>query len=237
MNTLLVARREIAALFRTPTGYLIAAVALMLDALQLNAVAIGNDRRPSAVVLQIFLLNAAFVTEAVAVLLSMRLLVADAAAPMILGAPLREREVVLGKWLAAFGFLSIVTLVSLYLPALIFVHGKVSLGHIAAGYLGLLLVGGATLAIGSAAAASTRHLMVAPVITGAIVGLLELSFYVAKITEGPWREQLGALAPVWNHHESFRSGILQLSDIVFFVTLTYVGLAVATRVLARRRGA
>ena len=43
------------------------------------------------------------------------------------------------------------------MPALIFVNGKVSLGHMAAGYLGLLLLGSATLAIGDVRLGAGAH--------------------------------------------------------------------------------
>lgn len=230
-----IAWRELGAWFRTPAGYVLAAMALVLNGLQLNAVAIGTGRRASTLVLETFLLNGAFVVEALAVLMSIRLVLPPSTAPLLLSAPIREREIVLGKFLGAFGLLAAITLASLYLPALIFVHGKVSLGHIAAGYLGMLLVGAAVLAIGSAAAASTRHGLIAVGITGGLLGLMELSYYVADIAEPTWRAWLRALAPVWNHQRSFRRGLVQLSDVVYLVSLIYLGLLVATRLIARRR--
>lgn len=230
-----IAWRELGAWFRTPAGYVLAAAALVLNGLQLNAVAIGTGRRASTLVLETFLLNGAFIVEAVAVVMSIRLVLPQSTAPLLLSAPVHEREIVVGKFLGALGLLAAITLASLYLPALIFVHGKVSLGHIAAGYLGMLLVGAAVLAIASAAAASTRHGLIAIGITGALIGLMELSYYVADIAEPTWRAWLRALAPVWNHQRSFRRGLLQLSDVVYLLSITYLGLLVATRSIARRR--
>ena len=230
-----IAWRELGAWFRTPAGYVLAAAALVLNGLQLNAVAIGTGRRASTLVLETFLLNGAFVVEALAALMSIRLVLPASTAPLLLSAPIHEREIVVGKFLGAFALLTLITLASLYLPALIFVNGQVSVGHIAAGYLGLLLVGAAVLAIGSAAAASTRHGLIAVGITGGLLGLMELSYYVADIAEPTWRAWLRALAPVWNHQRSFRRGLLQLSDIVYLASLTYLGLLVATRLIARRR--
>ncbi len=235
MSAWLIARRELGALFRTPAGSLIAAFVLFLDALQLNAVAIGTGRRPSGEVLEIFLLNAAFVTEVLAVLLSMRLVVEPLTAPLLLSAPVRERDVVLGKVSAAFVFLTVVTAATLYLPALVYVYGKVSIGHVAAGYLGLLLVGAASLGVGAAAAAATTSPFVAVVVSAAVLGTLELMYYVAGVASLEWRDALRALAPVWKHHRSFRRGILQLSDVVYLVAMAYVGVYVAVRLLGRRR--
>ena len=207
-----VAARELGGLLRTPTGWLLAALVLALDALQLNGVAMGTERRPSAEVLELFLLNAAFVTEGLGALLAMRLRVdeREGDGALLLSAPLNERAVVLGRWLGALGYLALVTLLTLGLPALIFVHGKVSLGHVAAGYLGLLLVGALALSIGAAVASLARSALAAALGTAGTLGLLELGFYVARVTEPPWRMRLRDLAPVWGRFTSFRQGLLEL---------------------------
>ena len=56
-----------------------------------------------------------------------------------------------------FALCSLLAALTAYMPALIFVNGKVSLGHIAAGYGGLLLVGAATLSLGVLGSALSRN--------------------------------------------------------------------------------
>ena len=53
----------------------------------------------------------------------------------------RAVDIVLGKFLGAFGFLAVLDIFNAYMPALIFVHGKVSLAQIAVGYAGVLSLG------------------------------------------------------------------------------------------------
>ena len=70
-----------------------------------------------------------------------------------------KMQVVLGKFLSGVLYIGLFALCTLYMPALIFVNGKVSVAHIASGYLGLMLVASATTAIGtfgSAVAKSPR---------------------------------------------------------------------------------
>jgi hypothetical protein len=67
--------------------------------------------------------------------------------------------------------------------------------------------------------------------------LLELAHRGAGIAELEARPVLRAIAPVLGRFTSFRQGLFQLSDVVFFVALTYFGLLVATRALAGRREA
>jgi len=237
-NIAIIAERELGSYLRTPSGYAIAAVALLLNALQLNALAIGDGRRLSAEVLRIFLGNAAFVVEGAAVLLSMRLLAEErssGAQTLLFTAPIREGEIVLGKFLAALALLSLIILLSLYLPALIFVHGKVSIGHIAAGYVGLFCVGSLTLAIGTLVSSLAPHPFLAVIGTATGVGLLELSFFVSDVTEGTLARLVASFAPVFGHYPSFRDGILQLSDLVFFASGTYLLVLAAVRVLHSQR--
>ena len=230
----LIARQELVALFVTPLGYLITALALFLNALAFNAVAIGNGRRASTDVLQIFLLNAGFITEAAAVVLAMRLLAGDGrtgARSLLLTAPISDSSIVLGKYFGTLIFLALATLTSLYLPALIFVRGTVSLGHIAAGYIGLIAIAAATLSVSTFASALTNKPMVAVLIALGFMGALELCWYVGDIAEAPWRGWLKALSPVREHHRSFRQGLLQLSDVVFYLGLAYLGLFAAMLVV------
>lgn len=230
--------RDLRAYFRTPSGYLLWALSLMIDGLIFNAVAVGTGRRLSTDVLQIFLFNAAFVVEAVAVVLSMRLLAeerASGAQTLLFTAPLSEASIVLGRFLAAFTLVALITLSSLYLPALIFVHGRVSMGHIAAGYFGMLLVAASVLAMGMFVSALSPRPFVALLGTGALIGALELCYFVAQITDGTPARVVAALAPVWQHFQSFRRGLLDLGDLVFFLTLTYLGLLGAIRALAGAR--
>ncbi len=230
--------RDLKSYFRTPSGYLIWAVSLLIDGLLFNSVAIGEGRRLSTDVLQIYLFNAAFVVEAAAVVLSMRLLAeerATGAQLLLFTSPLGEAEIVLGRFFAAFSLLALITLSSLYLPALIFVHGKVSFGHIAAGYLGMLLVAGSILSVGMFVSALSPRPFVAVLATAALVGSMELCYFVGRITEGSAASFVAGLAPVWQHYQSFRRGLLDLGDLAFFLTLTYLGLLASMRVLAGAR--
>ena len=177
-------RRELGVYFRTPSGWILAALVVGLDALQLNGVAMGNERRPSAHVLEIFLLNAAFLTQAAAAVLATRLQLDPREAPLWLSAPVRARDLVLGRFGAAFVWLTLITLASLPLPALIYVHGHVSFAHVLVGYAGLLLVAASSLGVASAVATLTRRPLSAVLATAGVLAALELGYYVAF---GVWK--------------------------------------------------
>lgn len=238
-NVWLIAKRELASYFKTPSGYLIAGLALLVQGLLFNAYAVGSRASYSTEVLQRHLVVAGFITLISAVLLSMRLLAEERAAGvhvLLFTSPIREGELVLGKYLSAVVFLSVMTLLSLYLPALIFINGKVSYGHIAIGYFGLVLLGASTLAIGTFASSLVKQPFFAVLLTAAFAALLEIGWWVAKITEeSSFSSVLRFFAPYYEHFQTFRRGLLQLSDLVFFGSIIYLSLVAATWVLKSQR--
>jgi ABC-2 type transport system permease protein len=237
-NVLLIVRRELGAYVRTPSGWIIAASILLINGLLFNTRAVGSSPRLSSEVLEQFLIDAGGTTMLAAVLLSMRLLAEERAQgtqTLLFTSPIREGEIVFGKFLASFIFLTVLIVLSLYLPALIFVNGKVSFGHIGAGYLGMLLLGGATLAIGMFASSLVKNPFLAVILAAVFVTTLELSWWVSQITDPPLRSVVAYMAPYMKHFHPFRRGLVQLSDVIFHVSIMYLALVASTRVLQSQR--
>lgn len=233
----LIARRELSAYLRSLSGYVIIAAVLAIDGLLFNAFALGNTRRFSSEVLSEFFYFSGGVTMFAAVFISMRLLAEEKQAgtlPLLYSSPVRDWEIVSGKFLSAFIFLALLTLATAFMPALIFVNGKVALGHIAAGYFGLLLLGSASLAIGTFGSALAPNQILAALISGCILIALLVCWLLSRIVESPFSEVFNQLA-TWLHFQSFREGIVHLRDVVYFLVVTYVFLFGATRVLEARR--
>ena len=129
---LLIARRELQGYLRTMTGWIIAAAVLLIDGLLFNAFAMDGARR-SAEVLSRFFYFASGPTMVAAIFLSMRLLAEErqlGTLDLLYSSPVRDRDIVLGKFLSALAFLTGLTVLTLYMPLLIGVHGRVSLGHL-----------------------------------------------------------------------------------------------------------
>jgi ABC-type transport system involved in multi-copper enzyme maturation permease subunit len=83
--------------------------------------------------------------------------------------PVREVSIVVGKYLAALAFLTVILVLSSYIPLLIKGQGKVTGAQIFVGYLGLWLLGAACLAIGVFASSLTREMVVAAVVAAILV--------------------------------------------------------------------
>ncbi|MGD8858765.1 MAG: ABC transporter permease [Myxococcales bacterium] len=235
----LIARRELGAYLRTPSGYMIAAATLLVQGLLFNTRALGMGEKLSSQVLMDFLRDSSGTTTVCAVLLSMRLFAEERQSGTLVllqTSPVREAQIVLGKFLAAFAVLTAVTLMSLYLPALIFIHGKVSVGHIAGGYLGLLCVGAATLSLGVLGSALSRSQLVAGVLAAVFIFVLFLAWALSRVVDPPLGTLIAHFSLYEKHFFPFMRGLVQLSDLVYYASVVYLALLAATRVVQAQRG-
>jgi ABC-2 type transport system permease protein len=236
--TLLIARRELGAYLRSMTGYVIAALVLVTDGLLFQAFVMGGNEKLSAQVLSAFFEISGGVTMISSVFISMRLLAEErqtGTLVLLTSSPVHDWEIVLGKFLSALVFLGMITLATVYMPALIFVNGKVSFGHMAAGYLGLLLLGSASLAIGTFGSALARTQVLAAIFSGCMVTALVICWLLGRATERPFSDIFATLALWQRHYPPFMAGQVHLRDVFFYLALTYFALFAATRVLEARR--
>lgn len=233
----LIARRELQGYLRTMSGYIIIAVMLFIDGLLFNAFAVAGTAKRSSEILADFFTLTSGITMVGAVFLSMRLIAEErqtGTVSLLYSSPIHDAEIVLGKFFASLGFLTLFFVTTLYMPLLVAVYGKVSLGHIAAGYFGLLLVGATGLAIGTFGSALTRSQVVAAVLSGVMVLALTTAWLLQKVTDAPLTDVVTGLA-WWGHFEMFRLGLIHLKDVSYFLLISFLALFAATRVLEARR--
>jgi ABC-2 type transport system permease protein len=233
----LLARRELHGYTRSPLGASIIAGSLLIEGILFYWKGL-TQKLLSAEVLSEFFYWSSGVTMAAALILAMRLIAEERQTQtftLLSTSPLRDWEIIVGKFLSAFGMLFLLTALTLYMPLLILVNGKVSVGHIAVGYLGLLLLGGATIAIGLFASAIAKSQVVAAIVGAAFLVPLLTLWMIARAVDPPVNRFLNALAL---HHENYRpfmNGILELQGVVYYVVVTYFFLLAATKILEARR--
>jgi len=233
-------RRELAAYLHSALGWIVAAVTLLLNGVLFYAEALGPaaGQRLSADVLARFFFNASGLVAIAAVALSVRLIAEERQTrtlALLRTSPVSDAAIVLGKFLAAFVFLGGITLLTLYMPLLVMVNGKVSAGQIVVGYLGLLLIGSAVLAIGMLATALTRSYLLAAALGAAATGAMFLLWHLSRVVEPPLSGVLAGLALHAIHFQGFLIGVLHLRDVFYYLALTYFFLLLATKVMEARR--
>ena len=232
-------QREFNAYLRLPIGYIVGAVVLFLDGILFWTVALGSgEEMLSSFVLSAFFYLASGMTTIAAVVLSLRLIAEErqTGTQLLLDtSPVRDREIVLGKFLAALAFLSILNAATIYMPLLILVNGKIAFGQIVAGYVGLTLLGGAVLAIGLFGSALSRNQLVAAAVTSVVTATFFLFWELSERLEYPLSSFFAALAIHQRHFVGFQEGIYHLRDIVYYLSLMWFFLYLATKVMEAKR--
>lgn len=235
--TLLV-RRELRSYFDTAWGWTIFAFVLVLDGIMFNAFALGTRERYSADVLSDFFYFSSGTTMIAGILLTMRLVAEERQTgtfTLLQTAPIRSLDIVLGKFVGAFLFLALITVSTAYMPALIFVHGKVSVGQILVGYTGLLSLGAATIAIGTFSSAISRNQLLAAVLGAGILVFILLGWMLGQVTEAPLSGVFSYSAIFDRHFQPFMKGRLNTEGLVYFASVCFGFLLLATRSLQLRR--
>ena len=235
---LLVARRDLGAYFNSYWGFAIIAAVLALDGILFNVWAVGDEAKYSAEVIEKFFEYSFGCTAVASVLLTMRLLAEERQTGTIVlidSSPLSHWQLVGGKYLSAMTVMAALVLATLHMPALVWATGKISYGHLTAGYLGLLLLAAATCAIGTFASAIARSQLVAGFLSAAMVLFFLLGWLLAKVTEPPLKDLFSYASLFDRHFRGFMRGQINTEDVVFYVSLAFVFLLLASRSIAARR--
>jgi ABC-2 type transport system permease protein len=236
--TSIIYRRELGGYLRSPLTWVIAAVILLAQGIFFQAWALRGEQY-SAIVLERFFFLSSFLIGTAGIVFSFRLIAEErqnGSMVLLNTSPVRDHEIIIGKFLAALTFLGIVLLLSLYMPILIKVNGKISTAQIIVGYLGLFLFGGVALAIGIFASSLTKHQFLALVIGAALLIILGNIFQLASKLEAPVRPVIEQLDLWWVRFQSgFMRGILNLKDVIFYVGVTYFFLLLAVKTLEAKR--
>jgi ABC-2 type transport system permease protein len=148
--------------------------------------------------------------------------------------PVRDVEVILGKWLAALALYACMLLVAGLNFAVLFRYGNPDWKPLAVGYLGLLLQGGALLALGTFLSTLTRNQIIAGAGTFAVCLLLWVFGWVSGYENAGWAQVLAYLS-VFTHFEAFSKGVLDSKDLIFYASLIFFGLFLTTRSLESLR--
>lgn len=153
---------------------------------------------------------------------------------LLVTSPIRDGELILGKWLAALTLYAGLLLLTALDFVFVFRYGNPDWKPLVIGYLGLLLQAGAMLAIGMFISTLTKNQIIAGAATFGICLLLWVLGWASGFETATWARVLSYIS-VTTHIESFSKGVLDSKDAVYFVTLTFVGIFLTARSLESLR--
>jgi ABC-2 type transport system permease protein len=142
--------------------------------------------------------------------------------------PIRDSEVILGKWLAALILYSAMLLLTAINFAWLFRYGNPDWKPLLVAYLGLLLQAGALLAIGTFISTLTRNQIIAGGATFGISLLLWVLEWVSGYDSATYARVMAYLS-VLTHFESFAKGLLSIKDSVYYLSAILLGLFLTAR--------
>ncbi len=233
-NVSAVFRRELASAFDSPLAYIVVPVFLGLVA---AFVLFFQDMLATGVAsLRSFFFWASLFFVVLVPAVTMRLFAEErrtGSLELLVTLPLTDLEVVLGKYLAALALLATALLLTISYPITLASLGALDWGPVVGGYLGLLLLGSALCAIGTAASSVTSSQVVA--------FLLAMVLCLLPFAMGFFLHRVPAIAlPAVQylsfdyHFNNLARGVLDSRDLVYFLSVVVAGLAAA--VLALRHG-
>lgn len=156
---------------------------------------------------------------------------------LILTAPVRDTELVIGKWLGTYLFFLTILAVSVIYPIVLnfMVSPGIDLQKLIAVYLGVCLVTAAMTAIGVCVSAICKNPIVSMIASLGILIILWIIASPAQYLSGGFSTLLSYLS-LYDHFEnSFYLGTIDLTDSIYYLSLTVFPLFLGSRVIEARR--
>ena len=153
---------------------------------------------------------------------------------MLMSFPLTDWEVVVGKFLASVGLVTVSLVLTLPYAFFVKAYGPLDWGPAIGGYLGLLLMASAYLGIGVMASVWTKNQIIAAIVSFMICFALYLSGKMLQVVPASVAPILQAVSLDY-HFQSIARGVIDTRDILYYLTLMGISLVIAEASLASRR--
>jgi ABC-2 type transport system permease protein len=244
-NVVTIALKEMKVYFTSPLFYVVTAFFTAIYAFLFYISPIANS---SASLSDTFGL-AIFLFVLFAPIMTMRLIAQEKQAgtlELLLSNPIRDWEVVVGKWAASMAMFTAMlstTLISILVILwtsvdrghFLFLNvGKLDLMAVLVGYLGFILIGGGYMAIGLLASTVTQNQIIAAVVGIVALLVLLIAAGASALTQPPLSDFFGYLGSS-QHVAAFARGAVALPDVVYALTMIGVPLYLSVVALGARR--
>ena len=232
-NTITIAERELKSYFVSPIAYVVTALFLIVTGYFFAAILWGSQQASMRDLFSNMAVILLFIVPAI----TMRLLSEEQRSgtiELLLTAPVRDVEVVLGKLLSAFVLLLAMLALTLYYPLILYVIGSPDTGPLVSGYVGLILLSLVYLSVGLLASSFSQNQIVSFLVAFCAVLMLWVITYAGNF----FSPSVGAVVRYLGlpeHYNDFNRGVFNLQDGVYYVSAAIVFIFAAIRSLETRR--
>lgn len=170
-------------------------------------------------------------------LLTMRLLSEEKRSKtdeLLYTSPISVNQIILGKYFASLFVLFIMLALNGLLSLFTFLFGNPELAPVLTGYLGLFLMGAAFMAVGIFFSSLTDNQIVSAVLTFGALLLFWVLNWASFSTSGVWKDVLNYIS-FFQHFDGLTRGILDTTDIVYYLSFIFLGLFFTHSVIQSRK--
>jgi len=232
-NITTIALREFKSYLASPMAYVVTGIFLVLTGF-LFSISSATYFETS---IRGFLGTGSLLLLLLASVLTMRLLAEErkmGTLELLLTAPVRGSEVIVGKFLGSLGILTAMLALTFYYPIILMWFGDPDWGPVATGYLGLFLLGSASLAVGLFASSLTSNQIVAAVVAGGILFALWFLGMAADLLPEALGEVIGYFS-LSHYFPDLMRGVIDTRGIIYYLSITVLFLFLAIRSLENSR--
>ncbi len=154
---------------------------------------------------------------------------------LLLTSPLKDMEVILGKYLGSMILFTILGALTFLYFSVLFIYGNPNGKPLIANALGMLLYGGALMALGMWFSTLTKNQIIAGSVALAVNLLLYLLDWVSAYSQSVAGKVLSYIA-LTTHFDNFAKGVIQLSDVVYYLSVIILGIFLTARSVEALKG-
>jgi ABC-2 type transport system permease protein len=149
--------------------------------------------------------------------------------------PIKDSEIIVGKFLSALMLLAIALVFTWFYVISVSLLGNLDGGQVIGGYFGLLLMGAAYLSIGIFASALTENQIVAFIVALVIIFVFFLLDKILFFIPAPLVSIFQYLS-IDYHFENISRGVIDTRDLLYYLSVIFFSLLLASHALGRRKG-
>ena len=240
---LTIARREFRSYFDSPLAYVVICLSFVALGLFFFLYRGGFFQIDRASLQLLFEYAPAGLSLLVVPVVTMRLMAEERRSgtlEMLITLPVKDSDVIMGKYLGALGLVLVLVLATLIYPIAMFkwpwTLGPLDMGPVLSGYLGLILFSAATVALGLLFSSVTQSQAISFFITFIVLCTLWFLGNVGDTMGGTLGNVVRYIS-FQTRMEGFSRGLINTRDVVYFLSITVVALVIAFRALERRKWA
>ena len=244
-NAWIICRKELGSYFSSPVAYILLTMfglicgfffwnflaIFVVEGMEMQMRGQSSPMNINEQIIRPLLSNAAVIGLFFIPMITMRLFAEEkrtGTIELLATSPIRDIEIIVGKWFAALILYSCLLLFTAVNFAFLFKYGNPDWKPLLIGYLGLLLQAGGLLAIGTFISTLTKNQIIAGTVTFGVELLLWVCGWVSGYETAAWAKVLSYMSVI-THFESFGRGVLDSKDLIFYVTMIFLGLFFTAR--------